>query len=375
IRTVYVATAADPAPLAGPLGEDPARLRAHLLDRLIPAAIHSRPPSRDPAEHFRPRRAWDPEQARHHLAYLARLLTANGTRDLAWWQLARNIGVGKPRTGFLLGFVTAVIAWLVIGFVGRLAYGLVFGFEGWFAYNLPRWLTSGFVFGLMFGLVFAFKIRKWSHETPGFTRLRLFGGARRLTGRRGNGFVARFARGGVIGLVLGVVYGLGYGLVVGLEGWLLVALVFGLLTGLVFGLVSGFLSGLAEWLEAPAMAEAASTPLSSLQGDRTVNLVRLIALGLVFGLLIGLLFGLMPGLTPEHALGHTLGDVPRLVFGLVTAFGNALLFGLLSALSVGEHHAWVAYLIATHRLAYRRLLPRDLMAFLDDAHRLGLLRA
>jgi hypothetical protein len=34
----------------------------------------------------------------------------------------------------------------------------------------------------------------------------------------------------------------------------------------------------------------------------------------------------------------------------------------------------VAYVIASRWLAYRRLLPGDLMAFLEDAHRLGLLR-
>jgi hypothetical protein len=36
---------------------------------------------------------------------------------------------------------------------------------------------------------------------------------------------------------------------------------------------------------------------------------------------------------------------------------------------------WLAYVVATNRLAWRRLLPRRLMPFLDDMHRLGLLRA
>jgi len=35
----------------------------------------------------------------------------------------------------------------------------------------------------------------------------------------------------------------------------------------------------------------------------------------------------------------------------------------------------MAYLIATRRLARTGRLPRALMPFLDDAHRLGLLRA
>ncbi|GAB3901756.1 hypothetical protein GCM10029964_091030 [Kibdelosporangium lantanae] len=39
-----------------------------------------------------------------------------------------------------------------------------------------------------------------------------------------------------------------------------------------------------------------------------------------------------------------------------------------------RHHAGYAYRIAVRRLARTRGLPRDLMSFLDDAHRLGLLR-
>ncbi|GAA4102424.1 hypothetical protein GCM10022214_80410 [Actinomadura miaoliensis] len=39
------------------------------------------------------------------------------------------------------------------------------------------------------------------------------------------------------------------------------------------------------------------------------------------------------------------------------------------------HRAWLAYLVATWRLARAGLLPRRLMPFMDDCHRLGLLRA
>lgn len=53
----------------------------------------------------------------------------------------------------------------------------------------------------------------------------------------------------------------------------------------------------------------------------------------------------------------------------------ALVAGLGLGIGVGKHHAWVAYTAATYRLAWDRRLPRRLMPFLDDAHRLGLLRA
>ena len=41
----------------------------------------------------------------------------------------------------------------------------------------------------------------------------------------------------------------------------------------------------------------------------------------------------------------------------------------------GRHHAWFVFLLATMVLAVRGRLPLRLMTFLDDAHRLGLLRA
>ncbi|MFD0884629.1 hypothetical protein ACFQ08_08690, partial [Streptosporangium algeriense] len=333
--------------------------RAHLLDRLIPAAVASRLTSRDPAEHFRPRRAWEAERVRAHLACLARLMTAADTRDLAWWQLARHSGTGRFRTGFLVGSVTAMAAWAVIGLLGRLVYGVVTGERDWLAYNARGWLLSDIVFGALFGLVCGFKIKKWSHGTPGS----LSGGIRSRTGRRRG----RVIRGTVAGFVSGAVVGLGYGFVSGSP--LLVVALLGLVVGLVFGLTSGLVYGLmsaiAVRLEAPA-AGTAGTPLSSLRNDRALNLVRLVVLGLVFVPLFGLLYTLLPGALSEAE--H------RLVLVVVSTVGDALMFGLLFAVSVGEHHGWPAYLIATHRLARRGLLPRDLMSFLDDAHRLGLLR-
>jgi hypothetical protein len=48
---------------------------------------------------------------------------------------------------------------------------------------------------------------------------------------------------------------------------------------------------------------------------------------------------------------------------------------VVTAFIVGNHHAWLAYRIAATRRAVRGDLPWDVMRFLDDAHRLGLLRA
>ncbi|MEV4252786.1 hypothetical protein AB0J52_06405 [Spirillospora sp. NPDC049652] len=77
--------------------------------------------------------------------------------------------------------------------------------------------------------------------------------------------------------------------------------------------------------------------------------------------------GLAAGVVGALASGLTFG----LLVGLAVAFGG----GLASGLTLSDHRAWPAYLIATWQLARTGLLPRRLMPFLDDCHRIGLLRA
>jgi hypothetical protein len=82
-----------------------------------------------------------------------------------------------------------------------------------------------------------------------------------------------------------------------------------------------------------------------------------IVVGLVHGLVVGLVVGLWFGLW----------------FGL--AFG--LVFGLLVGPVVGPvviNTGWSTFILASLWLGVRRRLPFSLMAFLDDAYRLGLLR-
>jgi hypothetical protein len=85
--------------------------------------------------------------------------------------------------------------------------------------------------------------------------------------------------------------------------------------------------------------------------------------------------GLTGGLTGGLAGGIAAGLTGTAAFGLAVGFTYTLTIGLTTGLVAGRHHAWMAYLIATNRLALAGWLPRQLMPFLDDAHRLGLLRA
>jgi hypothetical protein len=267
-------------------------------------------------------------------------------------RFARGFGAG-----LLIGSVTGFADGLALGIVPALQIGVMVG------------LMLGLAFGLLAGLLFT--VRPTNALAKRFAVGLLIGFLIGFAVGLKNGLPVGLAIGLALGLLIallftvrltGFVIGLLVGFVAGFLGGVKDGLVHGLLSGLSAGIVFGFVagigsrlvSGLSTWLEAPAVET--STPLSSLRGDRALHLVRFIAFGLV-----GLAFGFMGGKD---------GPVSSLVFGCAIA----LAYGFPLALAAGQHHAWIAYLIATRWHARRGLLPRDLMTFLSDAHRLGLLR-
>jgi hypothetical protein len=355
LRAVYITPAADPAALLDPgRFPDAAALRAHLLDQLIEALIDTRPPSDDPADLFRPRRRHDPAQVRRWLGYLAHHLAhlpvgegAIGTRDFIWWHLARTTHALTRAARLTIGLTIA----LTIALIAALADGLAEGFRT----GLTTGLAYGAGFGLTAGLVAGSAARSWSRQPPGFADLRLRG--------RVPGSARGLIRGLATGLAFGLIAGLAMGLATGLAFGLPTGLASGLATGLPTGLTYALATGLTAWAEAPTPAGQADTPLTNWRADRTLNLIRATTVGLAGGLTGGLATGLTAGLTDTLAFGLAVG----LPFGLT--------LGIAAGLAAGGHHAWMAYLITTFRLASAGRLPRTLMPFLDDAHRLGLLRA
>ncbi|MFI7635868.1 hypothetical protein [Nonomuraea sp. NPDC049400] len=180
----------------------------------------------------------------------------------------------------------------------------------------------------------------WTKVNPGYANLRLRGRTRQLL---------RCIKGAQkIGLGAGLGFGLLAGLMFGLKAGLAVGPGFGLTITLAFGLL--------DWAEHPTITST-STPRSSWQADRALALLRMAAFGLLFALL----------------LGSSLGLVGELGFGLAAALG--LVSGAVAGLTTGDHHAWLICTIAVTRLTLRHQLPLRIMGFLDDAHRLGLLRA
>ncbi|HEX4811891.1 MAG TPA: NACHT domain-containing protein [Nonomuraea sp.] len=368
IRTVYLTPGADPAPLTGPLGDDADALRAHLLDRLIPALIRDRPPSADPADHFRPRHRLDPDTTRRYLTCLARAFPPAATRDIAWWRIARS--TERIRS--------------TVGRVAGLAFGLVIGFATAPVVGFGGGIGSGPWIGVLAGLVVGRIARKsWVDETPGYANLRLRGQTPRLlrsiSGNLTSGRAAGIGGGLSVVLIFGheigtllafgqqgeIVRATGIGVRVGLGVATVAAVVIAVVIAIVFGLGVTLTLGLIKWAEEPTLTST-STPRSSWRADRALILLR----AALVGLMAALVFGLVNGF---GKLATGLGSGSWVWPSVVPLSG--LLSGLCGGLVIGRHHAWLASSIAIARLALTGQLPWRLMDFLDDAHRLGLLRA
>ncbi|MFI9556304.1 NACHT domain-containing protein [Nonomuraea endophytica] len=399
IRTVYQPTSTigaplpDPIPLTNPVAyPTAASLRTHLFDQLIPALIHQRPASTDPNDLFRPKRTHQPEAVARWLTWLAHHLanpcSADGqprTRDFAWWHLARHsltptrllvttcvffglvVGLTSGTTlGFAIGpteglgnrLVGGIIAGLICGSMfgyaggmgGGLSLGLMFGIalesEGNFAAGLAGGLVLGFASGFEGGHAGGSAFRSWMYDQPCYGDFTLRHRVRRLI----ESLIPALTIGLTLGLPLGIATGLGSEKWFGFDTKLEDGLIFGLVSGLVFGIAVGLM----RWAESAAPANQGTTPVKTLRADRRLVLFRMIAFGLSGGIVCGFAGGIPFGFAGGIMLGITSGVAGG------TTFGN---------------RTWWCYMLATTWLSRRDVLPRNLMGFLDDAHRLGLLRA
>ncbi len=323
IRATYIAPRVDPAPLLE-LGRGSAtELHDHLCDQLIPALVNARPPTDGPAQPFRPRHAWSPEQVGRWLTYLSQqlILREEDPRDMAWWHLARH-SPSRP---------VRLWAGIVIGVVVGAVFALLTG--------VP---LAGAALGLLSALAVVIVTGSWFTESPGHADFRLRGRLAELVPVLRDGVLVG-ALGALIGwLMAGPMWGTGVGLIAARN--------VGLLSGIGFVVVLGLI----RWVEHPTTSATARSPRSTWQADRRLTVIRVIS-GLVVGLMGGAI-GLEARLSPSVAIG------------------GGLLLGLLFGLLLGSHHAWLAYNLTVPRLATKGRLPLRAMDFLDDAHRLGLLR-
>ncbi|MFI7633253.1 NACHT domain-containing protein [Nonomuraea sp. NPDC049400] len=321
VRATYIAPRVDPSPLLELGRAGAAELHDHLCDQLIPALVSTRTPADGPPQPFRPQHRWTPEQVDRWLTYLSRQLARNGMHDVAWWHLARYTSSRTVRIGAAIAIGAAV--WL--------AFGLLTG--------EPR---LGAMIGLFSALVAETLIGSWFTESPGHADFHLRGRLAELLPALRDGLIV-----GALGAIV---------------GWLMPYASrtpeFAPTSSAQIGLLSfvGYVAllSLIRWVESPTADLTARSPRSTWQADRNLTAIRILG-----GLVVGLA-------TTSVLLYSALPLAMTIVVGLV--------LGLLFGLVLGRHHAWLAYKLTVPRLATKGMLPLRAMDFLDDAHRLGLLR-
>jgi hypothetical protein len=398
LRKVYIEARADP----GPLFSYPtaATIQSHLLGKLIPAVITANSPARrgrDQQTHpFRPRHRWAESTTRNWLGYLARCFPE---RDIVWWLLRDTVDphARAAADAFTVGLVAGVPlaiardpkAGLVFGLMFSLTYLLLFGFTtkptlpsqrpkriawiliaGGSSSALVFWSVSTILFRAAGGsgvsaflgyiLLFPIGLSYWlsGHTEPSRVNLRFRGKPASITQAIGEvSAKTAFA----FTLVGGLAFIVGEWLLDGyknlpprtgnLLGYILFGGVFaGLMLATVFALAAGFL----QWAQSPLATDGRHGPRGTLRADLQVVTLRVVTVGIPVGTLTGL------------ALWHAEGAR----IGLATAFATGSSFACMAALGSPSD----IYALVKVRLWLTGRLPFRLMSFLEDMHRLGLVR-
>lgn len=319
-------------------------LEQHLVGRVLVDAYTSRP--------GRPKPRYSLSQAERALAFLARQMHHDHSRDLGWWHIPRWAST-TPR------ILTSVITvGLLGGILGTILYALA-------PTGLSR--TDRLLLGLMIGFGVGIPLG--------------------LEGGRGAREPKRVRTWRGISLRLILITGLAYGLAAGLL-MLLVCLLTSPLVGPKWanplaGAVAGILVGLSlvVWLM-PRIARGSATrsadeqsspqgPLESWRNDRVFGLVAGLAFGLAGGLGYGLGTGIGNVITQRPAQGQ--GPVDVLVSGLKSGPAFGLTMGLVYGITASA--TWATILAWRLQLQRSRHIPAvGLMSFLQDAQDRDVLR-
>ncbi|MFT7839257.1 hypothetical protein Q5530_24195 [Saccharothrix sp. BKS2] len=359
-RTVYGEGDRDgrddgPAALLDPaLFDSPESLEEHLLGSFLPSVYRLRPgdPRTGPAHR------WDPDRAQRWLGHLAGHLHRLGTRDLAWWELGAS--VRRSTRTLVIAFLAGLSFGLVTG-IGNIPVDLVATSRG-LDFAVRRGIVVGLLHGAVaavaFGLVYRFADGSEALK-PSPVRVRVFGGLQ----RRGAPFTARITSGAVVGLLVALALLLVDRLLVprlglddGLGGGRAAAVLFPLQVGFSAGLVLGLMT----WLETPIDVRAAVSPADLLRSNRANVVSHFLVWALVLGSVAAVVHGVTGGIASSLEVG--------LVFGVEGAFGAGIGYGL----CLTAWGQWAA--LARIWLPLTGRLPWRLVAFLDDACRLGALR-
>lgn len=313
---------AAPTELCEPTLTSRVQVEAHLLDAFLPAA-YQRPPGR-----------WTAAKAERWHMFIARNLERRlGGLELGWWQIPLMVPakVVTRGPGWAVQVIVSAILAISIGLAGANAPGL----------GLPGGLIGG-----LFGLVLGWAVTRmstlghWSSPMPS-NEIRVI----RTPGWRG-------LLSGVFAWLFSIVTVLEIASSLNFKDSYSIGAILGIIAVGGFWLVSSALNLGAV----PIDLTIATNPVSTLRRDRRAA-VR-----------VGL------------AAGGISAIVAGLIVGAVEMSSEAgVIFGLAVGIPVGVRRsrrqaASPSFGLAALWLAWRHGLPLSLMAFLDDAHRRGVLR-
>jgi NACHT domain len=395
-RTVYAGREMDPGELTdGGRFPTAGAIEARLLDALVPAQLAAR---RERSPTGSPRYAAD--RAQRWLVVLARDLQQRGTRDLAWWELSMTrlgsiiaaggvAGVAGLEAGLVLGLLTAIGVGHGAGIVPGVGGGLLAG------------LSLGGLLAIRYAAAIGFGLDAEQARLEGLQ------------------FVADLG-GGLVGLGVGLTTGIAVGLRVAFTPGVVVGPIVALVAGAVLGLVLGYLGSTTIWL-LPVEPASPRAPRPA-RIDWRVRHSLGPGLGVGLGAVLTLMGGLVSG--PLGVLAAGVGVA--LAFGLAGALGNGFIserdrppapaasvradriavlaalvtvglgagaagwivvggrlgagpevgvgVGLAAALVAAAHRPWAWYQLWRARGALSGQIPWRFMTFLEECHRLGVLR-
>jgi len=347
-------------------------IEQHLIAGVLRDAYTSRP--------GRPEPRYSLVQAQQVLAFLARQLNQDHTRDLAWWHIPRWVPT-TPRV-LVTGLAVAFVGELLVSFVavlppypdavgGALVIGLTFGVPIVLVALLAGRLTAGVAGRLVASVAVGL-----GHGDP----------RRRARTMIWSAFRSRPVL--LVALAVGLVYGLAIGAALatdpatapaldpgaGLGSKLAVGLaIWAPMIGLPIALVAWLAVGLAVGLTGTRTGEGSPLgPRESWRHDRRVGLAGGVLFGLLFGLVYGLVLGgLVYGFSdtsPPDPLKSLKTLMACVEGGLAVWAGAGLSFRL------GVSQAWQTTL-AWRQLQLAHHVPAiALMPFLEDAQARDVLR-
>ncbi|GAA1329479.1 hypothetical protein GCM10009660_00710 [Catellatospora bangladeshensis] len=302
----------------------PQAVEDHLLTAFVPAA-YRHPPPEQPSVGSSPRPV-SPEQAQRWLGHLARL----DAPEIAWWRLADLV------PGPVRALAGAASSWLLVMAAG--------GFAAVLWWDAPIALLVSLAVAALCGLVFA----TGGHQ-PERRRLDVRAFLKTVLGDLGVWVAVGLALDLALDRLSATGPGFsGNGLAITVAGWLL--------TG-----------GLPRILNQTSYdvldVRTVTSPAELLSTDRRNTFTKMPLFGAVLGLASGIASWMMPGASLSAGLA--------VLMVLAPSFAGAAL-GLLVGIGTSSWGRWLVLTRGWQPLAGR--LPRNLLGFLDDACRRGVLK-